>query len=105
MRFTSKCVVHGIKRSKGEMEGVKYDSTKFYIETDLDDRTGNAKGCATTEYSMGTSEEFERYSHLPYPFTGEGTFSQVTTGKVTKIILEALKPLSATPVNPAPKAA
>ena len=102
MRFESQCIVHGIKRSKGDFEGTKYDSTKFYIETDLDDRTGNAKGKATMEYSMGDSSEFERYSHLPYPFTAQGTFSQVTTGKVTKIVLEALKPVSA---GSAPKAA
>jgi len=94
MRFESECVVRGAKRSKGEMEGVKYDSTKFYIETDLDDRTGNAKGTATTEYSMGTSEEYLKYEKLPFPFKAKGVFAQVTTGKVTKIVLEELKPIA-----------
>lgn len=101
MRFQAEVIVEGIKRSKGEMEGVKYDSTKFYVKTDLDDRTGNAKGSATTEYSMGTSEEFAKYEHLPFPFKGMGTFNQVTTGKVTKLVLEELKP---TAMAPAPKA-
>lgn len=102
MRFQSQVTVHGIKRSKGEMEGVKYDSTKFYIEMDLDDRTGNARGKATVEYGMGTSEEYSRYETLPLPFVAAGTFAQVTTGKVQKIVLEELKPLKAAP---APQAA
>jgi hypothetical protein len=95
MRFNSQVVVHGIKRSKGEMEGVKYDSTKFYIETDLDDRTGNAKGKATMEYGMGTSEEYVLYEKLPFPFRADAVFSQVTTGKVVKLVLEELKPVKA----------
>lgn len=95
MRFQSEVIVRGIKRSKGEMEGVKYDSTKFYIDNDLDDRTGNAKGTATSEYGMGTSEEYAKYDQLPFPFKAIGTFSQVTTGKVMKIVLEELKPVAA----------
>jgi hypothetical protein len=95
MRFQSEVTVRGIKRSKGSMDGVAYDSTKFYIDTDLDDRSGNAVGVATTEYSMGTSDVFGQYSHIPTPFKAVGTFSQVTTGKVTKIVLEELKPTKA----------
>lgn len=95
MEFKSEVICTGIKRSKGEMEGVKYDSTKFYIETGLDDRSGNAKGNATMEYSMGTSDEYSKYEHLPFPFKGVGTFAQVTTGKVSKIVLVALHPATA----------
>lgn len=97
MRFQAEVTVEGMKRSKGEFEGTKFDSTKFYIKTDLDDRTENAKGCATTEYSLGTFDEFAKYSNLPFPFKAQGTFSQVTTGKVTKLVLEELKPVSAAP--------
>jgi len=95
MRFNSRVTVEGIKRSKGEMEGVKYDSTKFYIKTDLDDSKGNAKGSASTEYGMGTSEEYSLYEKLPFPFEADATFSMVTTGKVSKMVLEALKPVAA----------
>lgn len=99
MKFKSNVTVQGMKRSKGEMEGVSYDSTKFYIETDMDDSKNNAIGTSTTEYSMGTSEEYEHYRHLPFPFTAEGSFNQVTTGKVTKLVLVALKPLTASPAQ------
>ncbi|EKE17720.1 MAG: hypothetical protein ACD_10C00303G0001 [uncultured bacterium] len=97
MKFTSIVKVQGMKRSKGSMEGVAYDSTKFYIETDMDDSKNNSLGTSTTEYVFGTSDEYERYMHLPFPFTAEGSFNQVTTGKVTKLMLVALKPLTASP--------
>lgn len=100
MEFKSEVTVTGIKRSKGEFEGNKYDSTKFYIETGLDDRSGNAKGAACSEYSMGDSSEFSKYEHLPYPFKGVATFAQVTTGKATKIVLVDLKPVAAVPQQP-----
>lgn len=95
MEFKSEVVCTGIKRSKGEFEGKQFDSTKFFIEIDLDDRSGNAKGAAVTEYSMGTSDEYSKYEHLPFPFKGLGIFAQVTTGKATKIVLVELKPISA----------
>ena len=88
-------IVRGIKRSKGEMDGVKYDSTKFYIETDLDDRTGNAKGIATTEYSFGTSEEYSRFEAVGCPFQAEAQLQLLTTGKVTKLVLVGLRPVAA----------
>ena len=95
MRFNAQVVVTGIKRSKGEFEGAKYDSTKFYIQTDLDDSKGNSRGMATVEYSMGDSEEYAAYEKLPLPFTANAVFNQVTTGKVTKITLESLSPVVA----------
>lgn len=84
--------VTGIKRSKGNYEGVDYDSTKFYIATDLDDSKGNSKGSATTEYTMGKSDEFDKWSHMTFPFVGVAEMEIVTSGKVTKIALISLKP-------------
>lgn len=88
-------VVTGIKRSKGNYEGVDYDSTKFYISTDLDDSKGNSKGTATTEYSMGKSDEYDKWSHLTFPFAAVAEMEIVTSGKATKISLVSLKPKQA----------
>jgi hypothetical protein len=93
--------VEGMKRFKGNVEGVDYDSTKFYIKTDLDDSKGNAKGSATTEYSMGKSDEYDKYSHLSFPFTAVVEMEVVTSGKATKITLVTLKPKQAVAVKAA----
>jgi hypothetical protein len=94
MRIENQVKVTGIKRSKGEFEGVKYDSSKFYVETDLDDRSGNAKGVSTAEYGMGDSTVFDKYSHLPLPFMGKASFELVTGGKgQSKLVLVELVPV------------
>lgn len=99
-------MVTGIKRSKGNFEGTSYDSTKFYIQTDLDDSKGNSKGMASTEYSMGLSDEYDKYSHLPFPFQAMVEMEVVTSGKVTKIALLSVKPKSMTQAaSPAQRAA
>ena len=94
MQFKQKVVVSGMKRSKGDFEGQAFDSTKFYIETDLDDRSGNALGKATSEYAFGKSDEFEKYKHLQFPFEAEATLELMTTGKVTKVALLDLAPVA-----------
>lgn len=96
MRIPStEVTVTGIKRSKGNFEGVDYDSTKFYISTDLDDSKGNSKGTATTEYSFGKSDEYDKWSHLTFPFQALAEMELVTSGKVTKVSLVALRPKAA----------
>lgn len=94
-------VVTGIKRSKGNFEGTAYDSTKFYIQTDLDDSKGNSKGMASTEYSMGLSDEYDKFSHLSFPFTAIAEMELVTSGKVTKISLLSVKPKALAQAVPA----
>ncbi len=94
MKFTTEIKVAGIKKSKGTLEnGNAYDSTKIYVETDLDDSKGTAKGCATVEYPFGTSAEYEKYAHLTFPFLASATLEIVTTGKVQKTQLVELKPI------------
>lgn len=95
MDFHSEVVVQGMKRSKGDFEGTVYNSTKFYIDTDLDDRTGNAWGKATSEYSLGDFDMADKYKHIGFPFRAKAVFSQVTTGKAVKLILVDLIPVAA----------
>ena len=35
MQFNQEIIVHGIKESKGSIEGRAYDSTVFHVEADL----------------------------------------------------------------------
>jgi hypothetical protein len=93
MKFQQRVTVTGIKRSQGEFEGKKYDSTKFYISSDLDDSKGNAKGSATSEYSLGDSRVYEQFAHLPFPFDALVDMEISTTGKADKILLLSVKPL------------
>lgn len=92
MQFTSNVIVTGCKRSKGEMEGKPYDSTKVYMQTSLDTTKGDAVGSAGSEYAWGLSDNFSKIASIKYPFAALATFEMVTNGKTQKTILIDLKP-------------
>lgn len=96
MIFETEVKVLGMKASKGEMDnGMKFDSTKVYVETSLDDSKGNAKGFAVAEYNMGESPEFEKYKHLTFPFSAKAKMELVTNGKTQKTVMRSLVPVHA----------
>ena len=95
MQFNSQVIVTGAKRSKGEMEGKPYDSTKVYVQTGMDTSKGDAVGFAGSEYQWGLSDNFLKIASLKYPFSATATFEMVTNGKTQKTILIDLKPEAA----------
>ncbi|RQS08978.1 hypothetical protein DIE07_17240 [Burkholderia sp. Bp9002] len=93
MRFKSDVKVLGMKSSKGQMDnGTAFDSTKVYTETALDDSKGTAKGFAVAEFTLGTSVEFDKYKHLPFPFEATAELEIVTNGKTQKTVMHSLTP-------------
>lgn len=92
--FIAPMKVTGMKASKGDMEGVHYDSTKVYVETGFDESKGTAKGFATAEYSFGTSLEYDKFKHLPFPFMAECEIEFVTSGRVQKTVMRSIKPVA-----------
>lgn len=105
MKFTNRVQVLGMKASKGVIEesGQAYDSTKVYVLADLDIRSGNAKGQACTEYSLGVAEDFQKFKHLSFPFDADAEFEIVTSGKASKTLLLAVMPVAKQTVQPPPK--
>ncbi|XID75134.1 hypothetical protein ACF3NA_00760 [Alkanindiges sp. WGS2144] len=93
MQFKSDVVVTGAKRSKGEIEGKPYDSTKVYVKTGMDTSKGDAVGFAGSEYAWGLSDNFLKIASLKYPFQAQATFEMVTNGKSQKTILIDLQPV------------
>jgi len=94
MKFESQVKVLGMKASKGSMDnGMAFDSTKVYTETPLDESKGNAKGFAVGEFTLGTSVEFDKYKHLPFPFDAIAEIEIVTNGKTQKTVMHSLKPV------------
>lgn len=93
MKFSTEIKVLGMKASKGEMDnGLKFDSTKVYVETQLDESKGNAKGFAVAEYTFGLSDEFEKFRRLPFPFTASAEMELQTNGKTQKTVMLGLVP-------------
>ncbi len=93
MKFSQVIQVVGMKASKGTLEnGNGYDSTKVYALVDLDASKGTAKGMASSEFNLGTSDEYTKYKHLPFPFEAQAEMEIVTSGKATKTVMHGLVP-------------
>lgn len=96
MKFISTIKVTGMKFSKGQMDnGQAFDSTKVFVETDLDSSKGTAMGTATAEYNLGKAEEYQKYAHLAdsLPFMAAAEMEIVTNGKTQKTVIHSLKPV------------
>ena len=96
MKFTSTIKVTGMKFSKGKMDnGTEFDSTKVYVETELDSSKESAMGTACAEYGLGKADEYQKYKHLAgaLPFMALAEMEIVTNGKTQKTIIHSLKPV------------
>lgn len=95
MKFTiPKAVVTGVKGSKGRMEnGTEFDSTKVYIQTDLDDSKDMGKGFVTMEYTWGKSDNYQTVKNNVFPLDCEVEVEVVSNGKSQKTIINSLRPL------------
>ena len=98
MKFTSTIKVTGMKFSKGVMEnGQAFDSTKVFVETELDASKDTAFGTATAEYGLGKADEYQKYKHLAGsgPFMAVAEMEIVTNGKTQKTVIHSLRPVDA----------
>ena len=96
MKFSSTIKVTGMKFSKGTMDnGQAFDSTKVFVETELDSSKDTAMGTACAEYGLGKAEEYQKYKHLAdaFPFMATADMEIVTNGKTQKTIIHSLKPI------------
>lgn len=96
MQFKSNVTVTGLKKFKGDIEGKSFDSTTAFIQLDLDDSKGTARGLATQDFNIGLSDEFDKLQAIKLPFDAEATFELVTSGKTQKQRIISLVPRHAT---------
>jgi hypothetical protein len=109
MKMQSRAVLHGLKSSKGEMEGRPYDSTTFHLSVDLGQSSnGESIGVVTRPFKFGDSTEFQKWSHLKekWPLGGivcDCEFDVVAgADNSSKLTLVGIRPA---PTAPAAKAA
>lgn len=94
-----KVKVTGVKFFNDEVNGKHIDSGKIFIEEILDFTKGTAKGSATQVYTLKSSKEVIDLMKYDYPLLCEVEFVRVTTGKDSKIMINRITPV---PASPAP---
>lgn len=94
MQIQTDVIVMGAKKFQGTIEGNSFDTTTLFVQIDLDDSKGTAKGFATQEMRCGESAEYDKIKHLTFPFKAKATVEMVTTGKAQRVRVVDLKPES-----------
>ncbi|WP_367068614.1 hypothetical protein [Oryzisolibacter sp. LB2S] len=107
MQFKSEVIIHGIKESKGSIEGREFSSTTFHCEVDLaENSAGRSIGRATRPFKLGDAKEFDKWSHLgdSLPIKAIATFEMAAAAQDgTKMVLVDIRPVEM--AKPAQKAA
>ncbi|WP_312302214.1 hypothetical protein [Diaphorobacter nitroreducens] len=106
MQFKSEVIVHGVKESKGTIEGREFSSTTFHCEVDLaENSAGRSIGRATRPFKLGDAKEFDKWSHLgeSLPLKAIATFEMAAAAQDgTKMVLVDIRPVDM--AKPASKA-
>lgn len=95
----SEFTILGAKFFKDTVEGTAYDSTTLFVVMPVDDSTGRSVGTNTKDMKFGTSDEYHKLKHLPFPLQAELTYDLVTNGKAVTMLIKGFKPIQA--VKPA----
>lgn len=89
-----KVKVTGVTFFKDTIDGKPIDSGAVFIEESLNFQTGRAKGTATQKYPLGDASKAQALYHNEFPLICEVDFMRVTTGTVSKIIVNSIKPIA-----------
>ncbi|OJU91331.1 MAG: hypothetical protein BGO13_10895 [Burkholderiales bacterium 66-5] len=97
MQFKSEVIVHGVKESKGTIEGRDFSSTTFHCEVDLSENSaGRSIGRATRPFKIQDAGEFDKWAHLgaSLPLKAVATFEMAAAAQDgTRLMLVDIKPL------------
>ncbi|MBS0497310.1 MAG: hypothetical protein JSR51_06665 [Proteobacteria bacterium] len=106
MQFKSEVIIHGVKESKGSIDGRDFSSTTFHCEVDIaENSAGRSIGRATRPFKLGDAKEFDKWAHLggSLPLKAIATFEMAAAAQDgTKMVLVDIRPVEqAKPVSPA----
>lgn len=97
MQFKSEVIVHGVKESKGSIDGREFSSTTFHCEVDLSENAaGRSIGRATRPFKIGDASEFDKWAHLgaSLPIKAIATFEMAAAAQDgTKMVLLDIRPV------------
>lgn len=96
--------VKGVTFFDGDIDGKRVQSGTVYIEEQMDEKSGNAKGFRTVEYKT-TPDVVKRVIHNDFPITAQVFFSMKVTKNANVVQIDELKPLGRVPGVPQSKAA
>jgi hypothetical protein len=85
-------IIKGVSYFDGVIDGKEIKSGSVFIEEQMDERGGNAKGFRTVEYKT-TADVVKRIIHNEFPINGDVTFAMKVSKGSNTVVVEELKPL------------
>ena len=99
MKSNMLAMLFAVESSKGDFEGVVYDSTTFHVTVDLGKKSnGKTIGLVTRPFKLGDSTEIDKWAGVaPHLNAGKGVpveceFDIVAARDGVKLSLLAIKP-------------
>ncbi len=89
-----KVKVTGVTFFKDTIDGKSIDSGAVFIEELLNFQTGRSKGTATQKYPLGDASKAQALINNDFPMLCEVEFIRVTSGTVSKNIVNSIRPIS-----------
>ena len=94
-QMQTRLVIIGAKATDIEVEGRRYNTTKIYTSTALDESSGTAIGRAGSEYTWGDSSNFKKIQSIKPPFEADVVLQFVSNGRNQKTVVIDVKPVVA----------
>src|SRR5215217_8195343 len=101
-QFQKVVAVKGVSFFADKIDGEAINSGALFIEEQLDEKHGRAKGFRTVEYRCPDSELPKRLIHNTFPVQCEVTFEVTTTKRGQTITVADAKPVKGAPQQPQP---
>lgn len=101
--FVKTSVIKGIAFFADKIEGQDVNVGSVFIEEQLDESKGNAKGFRTVEYKAASAEVVRPLMNLEFPISGEVHFRMLVSKRAHQIVVEAIKPIGAARPQPQPQ--
>ena len=97
--FVKQQVVKGVSFFDGEIDGKSVKSGSVFIESQMDEKSGTAKGFRTVEYKTNI-DVVKPIIHLEFPINAEVHYAMKVTKGNNTMVIEQIKPLGRAPAMP-----
>lgn len=101
MQFKSNVKVMGVAFFSGQIDGKEIDSGTIFVEEQLDESSGRAKGFRTVEYKTPNHDLVKAVMHNAFPMMAEITVETKVSKGASNLVIVALKPTQIAPTQKA----
>jgi hypothetical protein len=101
MQVKSQMVIKGATFFDGQIDGKQLSSGSIFVEEQMDESTGNAKGFRTVEHKCKSADVVKSVFHNSFPMLADVSLDLIVKKGTQSFVVMKVEPIKS--VNPAPK--